>query len=139
MKAKVVWVSERQFVAESGSGHAIVMDASAKGKGRNTGPSPMEMLLMGMAGCSGIDVVSILEKQRQAITGVQVAVQAERASEFPMVFTRIEVEYIVSGRNISEQAVLRAIELSETKYCSATVMLGKTAEISTSYRVEDGA
>ncbi len=139
MEAKAVWVSGRQFVGESGSGHAVVMDASVKGEGRNTGPSPMEMLLLGMAGCTGIDIVSILEKGRHAVTGVEVALEAERAPEPPMVFTRIEVEYRVRGHNLPEKAVERAIELSETKYCSASVMLGKTAEISTRYViVEEG-
>ena len=137
MKAKAIWVTGRQFVGESGSGHAMVMDASTKGDGRNTGPSPMEMLLLGMAGCTGIDVVSILEKGRQAVSGVEVEIQAERDPEPPMVFTHIEVEYRVSGRNLSDKAVQRAIELSETKYCSASVMLGKTADITTRYTIVD--
>jgi putative redox protein len=127
VEAKAVWVGGRQFVGESGSGHAVVMDASIRGGGRATG----------MAGCTGIDVVSILEKGRHAVTGVDVAVQAERDPEPPMVFTRIEVEYRVRGKGLPEKAVQRAIELSESKYCSASVMLGKTAEISTSYVVLD--
>ena len=139
MEARAIWVAGRQFVGESGSGHAVVMDASLQGDGRNTGPSPMEMLLLGMAGCTGIDVVSILEKGRQILTGLEVAVRAEREPEPPMVFTRIEVEYTVRGRNLSEKAVQRAIELSESKYCSASIMLGETAEISARYNiVEEG-
>jgi putative redox protein len=139
MEAKAIWVAGRQFVGESGSGHALVMDASLKGDGRNTGPSPIEMLLLGMVGCTGIDVVSILEKGRQDLTGLEVAVRADREPEPPMVFTRIEVEYTVRGRGFSEKAVQRAIELSEGKYCSASIMLGKTAEISTRYTiVEEG-
>jgi len=137
MEAKAVWVEGHQFVGESGSGHAIVMDAPGKDGGRGTGPSPMEMLLIGMAGCTGIDIVSILKKGRHAVSGVEVAVQAERAPEPPMVFTRIQVEYRVRGRNIPEKAVQRAIELSESIYCSASVMLGKTAEISTRYVIEE--
>jgi putative redox protein len=135
VEAKAIWVTDRQFVGESGSGHAVVMDASIQGGGQGTGPSPMELLLVGMAGCTGIDVVSILEKGRHAVTGVEVAVRAERASEPPRVFTHIEVEYLVWGRNLPEKAVRRAIELSESKYCSASIMLGKTAEIRTSYTI----
>ena len=138
MEAKAVWVAGRQFVGESGSGHAMVMDASAKGGGRNTGASPMEMLLLGMAGCTGIDVVSILEKGRHAVTGLEVAVRAERTQWPPMVFTQIEIEYLVRGQNIPEKAVQRAIELSESKYCSASIMLGKTAKISSSYTIVEG-
>ncbi len=137
MEAKAFWVTGRQFVAESGSGHAMVMDASTRGGGRNTGPSPMELLVMGLAGCTGVDVVAILEKQRQAVTGVEVTVRVERAPEPPMVFTRIQVAYQVRGKNLSEKAVQRAIELSETKYCSASIMLGKTAEVSTRYTIVD--
>jgi len=138
MEAKAVWVAGRQFVGESGSGHAMVMDASAKGGGRNTGASPMEMLLLGMAGCTGIDVVSILEKGRHAVTGLEVAVRAERTQWPPMVFTQIEIEYLVRGQNLPEKAVQRAIELSESKYCSASIMLGKTAKISSSYTIVEG-
>jgi putative redox protein len=99
----------------------------------------MELLLLGMAGCTGIDVVSILEKGRHAVTGLEVAVQAERDPQPPMVFTRIEVEFRVRGRGLSDRAVQRAIELSESKYCSASIMLGKTAKISTRYViVEEG-
>lgn len=137
MNAKAVWVAGRQFVGESGSGHAVVMDAWTKDGGRNTGPSPMELLLIGTAGCTGIDVVSILEKGRQAVIGVEVTVQAERDPEPPMLFTHIEVEYRVRGRNLSEKAVQRAIELSESKYCSASIMLGKTAKITSRYTIVD--
>ena len=139
MQVKAVWVSDRQFVGESGSGHAVVMDASVKGGGRGTGPSPMEMMTLGMAGCTGIDVVSILERGRHAVTGVEVSVQAERAPKPPMVFTRIEVEYLVRGHNLSEKAVRRAIELSESKYCGASIMLGKTAQISSSFKIVEEA
>ncbi|MFZ5917007.1 MAG: OsmC family protein [Chloroflexota bacterium] len=135
MQVKAVWVSGRQFVGESGSGHALVMDASSRADGRNTGPSPMEMLLLGMAGCTGIDVVSILERGRHHVSGVEVAVEAERAPEAPMVFTCINVSYTVRGKNLSEKAVKRAIELSENRYCSASIMLGKTAEIHTRYTI----
>jgi putative redox protein len=99
----------------------------------------MELLLIGMAGCTAYDVVSILEKKRQAVTGLEVSAQAERAEETPRVYTRIEIEYVVRGRAIKPKAVEDAIQLSEEKYCSASIMLGKTAKISTSYRIEDDA
>jgi len=133
MEAKVTWVEDRRFVGEASSGHAIVVDGSAEKRG----PSPMEMVLMGMVGCTAYDVVSILEKKRQAVTGVEVSARAERAPEPPQVFTEIEVEYRVRGRDISAKAVEDAIRLSEEKYCSASIMLGKTARITTSYQIEE--
>lgn len=133
MEAKVTWVQDRRFVGESSSGHAIVVDGSAEKRG----PSPMELVLMGMVGCTAYDVVSILEKKRQAVTGVEASARAERAPEPPQVFTEIAVEYRVRGRNISPKAVEDAIRLSEEKYCSASIMLGKTARITTSYRIEE--
>lgn len=133
MEAQVTWVEDRRFVGEGSSGHAIVVDGSAEKRG----PSPMELLLIGMAGCTAYDVVSILEKKRQAVTGLQVSARAERAAETPRVYTDIEVEYRVRGRNISSKAVEDAIRLSEQKYCSASIMLGKTARITTSYRIDD--
>jgi putative redox protein len=133
MEAKVTWVEDRRFVGQSPSGHAIVVDGSQN----KLGPSPMELLLIGMAGCTAYDVVSILEKKRQAITGVEVVARAERAAEVPRVYTEIAVEYVICGRNISPKAVEDAIHLSEEKYCSASIMLGKTARITTSYRIED--
>jgi putative redox protein len=133
MEARVTWVGERRFVGESGSGHAIVVD----GGEAKIGPSPMELLLMGMAGCTAYDVVSILDKKRQEVSGVTVSVRGERATEPPRVFVDIQVEYVVRGRNVSPKAVEDAIHLSEEKYCSASVMLGKTARISNSYRIEE--
>jgi putative redox protein len=135
MEAKVTWVEDRRFVGQASSGHAIVLDGSAE----KLGSSPMELLLIGMAGCTAYDVVSILEKKRQAVTGLEVSAQAERAEETPRVYTRIEIEYVVRGRAIKPKAVEDAIQLSEEKYCSASIMLGKTAKISTSYRIEDDA
>jgi putative redox protein len=135
MEAKVTWVEDRRFVGQASSGHAIVLDGSAE----KLGPSPMELMLIGMAGCTAYDVAAILEKKRQKVTGLEVSAWAERAEEPPRVYTRIEIEYVVRGRAIKPTAVEDAIRLSKEKYCSASVMLGKTAEISTSYRVEDGA
>lgn len=133
MEAKITWVEDRRFVGQSPSGHAIVVDGSSE----KLGPSPMELLLIGMAGCTAYDVVSILEKKRQDVTGLEVIARAERAEEVPRVYTAIEVEYVVRGRGIKPKAVEDAIHLSEEKYCSASIMLGKTARITTSYRIED--
>jgi putative redox protein len=132
MEAQVNWIEDRRFLGQASSGHAIVVDASAD----KLGPSPMELLLVGMAGCTAYDVISILQKKRQAITGLQVTARAERAQEPPRVYTTIEVEYIVRGRGIKAKAVEDAIRLSEEKYCSASIMLGKTARITTSYRID---
>ena len=134
-EAKVTWVEERRFVAQASSGHAIVVDGSAQ----KLGSSPMELLLIGMAGCTAYDVVSILEKKRQNVTGLEVVAKAERADEVPRVYTRIDVTYVVRGRGLRSKAVGDAIRLSEEKYCSASVMLGKTAQITTSYRIEEEA
>jgi putative redox protein len=131
--AKVTWVEDKRFVGRASSGHAIVVDASAE----KLGSSPMELLLIGMAGCTAYDVMSILEKKRQSVTGLEVRAQAERAEEPPKVYTTIQVEYVLLGRDIKPKAVEDAIRLSEEKYCSASVMLGKMAQISTSYRIEE--
>ena len=131
--ARVTWVEDRRFVGSASSGHAIVVDASAE----KQGPSPMELLLVGLAGCTAYDVMSILEKKRQAVSGLEVSARAERADEPPRVYTTIEVEYVLRGRGIKPKAVEDAIRLSEEKYCSASIMLGKTAKISTSYRIID--
>jgi putative redox protein len=135
MEAKVTWVEDRRFVGQASSGHALVLDGSAE----KLGPSPMELMLIGMAGCTAYDIASILEKKRQVIDGLEVSARAERAEEPPRVYTRIEIEYVVRGRDIKPKAVEDAIRLSKEKYCSASIMLGRTAEISTSYRIEDGA
>jgi putative redox protein len=133
--AQVKWVDGMQFVGEAGSGHAIVLDASQVVGGRDTGTRPMELLLIGLAGCTAIDVVHILKRKRQPVTDVQVKVEAERAEEPPRIFTHIKLHYLVAGRGLSEKAVVDAIELSENKYCSASAMLGKAAEISYEYEI----
>jgi putative redox protein len=129
MKAKVTWLEARTFVAETGSGHAVVMDGAPESGGRNLGPRPMEMLLVGMGGCTAFDVVMILEKGRHAVTDCQIAIEAERAESDPKVFTKIHLHFKVIGKSLSHAAVERAVELSAEKYCSASIMLGKTAEI----------
>jgi len=132
-EARVTWLNDMQFVAETGSGHAVVLESG----GKNRGPSPMEMLLGGMAGCTAVDVTRILTRMRQPVTGVQVNVKGARAENPPMVYTDIEVEYVVTGRGLSEEKVRRAVDLSQTTYCSASIMLGKTATITNSIRILD--
>ncbi|MCG6861200.1 MAG: OsmC family protein [Chromatiaceae bacterium] len=135
MKARVKWVEGVTMMGESGSGHAIVMDGPPDVGGRNLGVRPMEMLLLGMGGCTQFDLLLILRKARQDVTDCTVELQAERAADDPKVFTRIHVHFIVSGRNLKERQVERAIELSARKYCSASIMLGATAEISHDFEI----
>ena len=123
------------FVAETGSGHLLTMDGAPDGGGRNLAPRPMETLLAGAGACTAYDVVLILKRGRQDVTGCTIKVQAERAETDPKVFTHINLHFTVSGRNLAEAAVARAIALSHEKYCSATIMLAKSAEISTSYDI----
>jgi putative redox protein len=137
MKARVKLVEGITFVAESGSGHAVVMDASPDVGGRNLGARPMEMVLMGAGGCSAIDVVHILRKARQGLVDCVVELEAERAPEDPKVFTRIHMHYIVTGRGLHPAQVERAIKLSKEKYCSATIMLAKTAEVSSDFEIRE--
>lgn len=137
MKARVKLVDGITFVAESGSGHAMVMDGSPEVGGRNLGPRPMEMLLMGAGGCSAIDVVMILRKARQPIVDCMVELEAERAAEDPKVFTRIHMHYIVAGKGLNPAQVDKAIRLSKEKYCSATIMLSRTAEVTADFEVRE--
>lgn len=135
MKARIKWVDQAMFVAESGSGHTVVIDGPPEGGGRNLGIRPMEMLLLGMGACTAYDVVAILRKGRHAVSDCIVELEAERATTEPKVFTAIKVHYKVSGVTLPEHAVQRAIQLSSEKYCSASVMLGKTAVISHDYEI----
>jgi putative redox protein len=137
MKARVKLVEGMTFVAESGSGHAVVMDASPEVGGRNLGARPMELVLMGAGGCSAIDVVHILRKARQDMVDCVVELEAERAPEDPKVFTRIHMHYVVTGRGLNPTQVERAIKLSKEKYCSATIMLAKTAEVTADYEIRE--
>jgi putative redox protein len=123
------------FVAETGSGHLLTMDGAVDGGGRNLAPRPLETLLAGAGACSAYDVVLILKRGRQDVTGCSVKVQAERAETDPKVFTRINLHFTVSGHQLPEAAVSRAIAMSHEKYCSGTIMLGKTADISTSFDI----
>lgn len=137
MKSTVKWVDGAMFIGESDSGHSVVMDGPADGGGRNLGVRPMEMLLLGMGGCTAYDVVHILKKARQDIRGCRVELDAERAESPPQVFTRIHVHFVVSGKGLADSQVKRAVSLSAEKYCSASIMLGKTATITHDYAVEE--
>jgi putative redox protein len=127
--AKVSWVDGALFVAEAGSGHTFTMDGSPDVGGRNLGARPMEVMLIGMGGCTAIDVVSMLKKQRQDIEGVEVSLVGERATEHPMVYTEVKLVYTVRGRKLSKALVERAVSLSDEKYCSATAMFKKSAKV----------
>ena len=136
MQAKVKWTDGVQFVAESGSGHALVVDASPEAGGRNTGPRPMELLLMGLGACSSYDVVSILKKSRQNIVDCQASIEAERVDAVPAVFSKIHLHFVVTGKDLKPTQVERAVSLSAEKYCSASIMLGKGGvEITHSHEV----
>ena len=139
MKASIKWVEDAMFVAESGSGHAVVVDGPPDGGGRNMGPRPMELLLLGMGACTAYDVVSILRKARQNVSGCRVELDAQRAEAIPQVFTRIHVHFVVTGRELQNAQVERAVKLSAEKYCSASIMLGKMAEISHDFEVVQAA
>jgi putative redox protein len=140
MECTIHWVpgSGMGFVAETGSGHLLTMDGAPDGGGRNLAPRPMETLLAGAGACTAYDVVLILKRGRHEVTGCEVKVQADRAETDPKVFTRINLHFTVRGRNLAEAVVARAIALSHEKYCSATIMLAKTAEIGTSFEVVNG-
>ena len=137
MKARVKWVEGTMMVGESGSGHTLVMDGPPEHGGRNLGIRPMEMLLLGMGGCTEFDVLLILRKARQQVTACVVELEAERAADDPRVFTRIHAHFIVTGHNLSERQVERAIGWSAQKYCSASIMLGATAEITHDFEIND--
>lgn len=139
MQARVQWHENAVFIAESGSGHAIVVDGPAEIGGRNLGVRPMELMLMSVGSCSAVDIVQILKKARQPVSGCEVKVDGERAETDPKVFTKIHLHFIVSGAGLSENHVKRAVQLSAEKYCSASIMLAKAAEITHGYEIRDGA
>jgi putative redox protein len=139
MKARIKWVEDRTFVGESGSGHKVVLGTASGPEGRTPGPSPMEMVLIGTGTCSAFDVVHILEKGREAIEDCVVELEAQRAEQDPKVFTRIHMHFVVKGRGLALNKVERAIKLSLEKYCSASAMLAKTAEITHDFEVIDTA
>jgi putative redox protein len=139
MKVRVKWLENVSFVAESESGHAFVMDGAPEGGGRNLGPRPMETVLMGTGGCTAYDVVHILRKSRAPVTHCEVQIEAERATEDPKVFTKIHFHFVVTGKGLKPQVVERAVALSAEKYCSASIMLGKTAAITHDFEIVEAA
>jgi putative redox protein len=139
MKVRIKWVEQASFLAETESSHALLMDGPVDGGGRNLGPRPMEAVLMGTGGCTAYDVVHILKKGRQPITDCVVQIDADRAPEDPKVFTRIHFHFVVTGAGLNPKHVERAISLSAEKYCSASIMLGKTATITHDFEIIDAA
>ncbi len=139
MQIAVSWQGEAAFLGKSGSGHEILMDGPSEGGGRDRGARPMEMLLLGMAACSSYDVISILHKSRQEVASCNVEVNAKRADNYPQVFTDIHMHFVLTGTELQTEKVRRAIQLSAEKYCSASIMLGKMANITHDYEVLEGA
>jgi len=139
MKATVKWVDNVAFEAHSGTGHKVVMDGPEDHGGQNRGPRPMEMLLMGMGGCASFDVMSILTKSRQQVSSCVAEIEAERADAVPAVFTKIHLKFIVTGQNLKESQVKRAVSLSAEKYCSASIMMEAAGvEVTHSYEMSEG-
>lgn len=134
-QAKVTFTCGLQFVGEASSGHAIVMDSDPRVGGNNSGLRPMELLLVGLGGCTGMDVVSILRKKKQELTGLEVTVRGQKAETYPKKYTDIEIDFLIKGRNISEEAVKRAIDLSMNKYCSVKASLEGSTKINFTYRI----
>ena len=135
METQLKWAGNAAFLGTASSGHTVVIDGPVEGGGRNLGPRPMEMLILGMGACSTYDVVSILKKSRQEITDCEIKITSQRADSDPKVFTDIQLHFIVSGKDLKEKQVERAIKLSAEKYCSASIMLGKTANITHDYEI----
>ena len=135
MKIRIDWAQEASFTGETESGHSLVMDGPPEGGGRNRGPRPMEVVLLGTGGCTAYDVVHILRKGRQEVGSCKVSIDADRAKTDPKVFTRIHFHFVLSGKNLSAHKVEQAIRLSAEKYCSASIMLGKTAEITHDFEI----
>lgn len=135
MKARIKWVEQVAFLGETESGHAVLMDGAPAAGGRNLGPRPMEMLLLGAGGCTSFDVIGILKKSRQAVSDCYVEIEAERADTDPKVFTKIHMHFVVTGKDIKPEVVEKAIKLSAEKYCSASIMLGATAAMTHDFEV----
>lgn len=135
MKAVVKWLDNMSFVGESESGHSVVMDGPPESGGRNLGVRPMEMVLLGMGGCTAFDVVMILQRQRQAITDCHVELSAERADEVPKVFTKIHAHYVVKGSALDEKKVARAVDMTAEKYCSVSIMLANSVDITHDFEI----
>ncbi len=138
MKTRIKWVENAIFLGESDSGHSVVMDGPPENGGRNLGPRPMEMLILGMGGCTAFDVIHILKKGRHQVTDCEVEITAQRVDTVPKIFSKIHVHFVVSGNGLQDSAVKRAVALSAEKYCSASIMLGKSAEITHDYELVEG-
>jgi len=138
MKAKIKWIKDAEFVGESGSGHSVLMDGPPEFGGKNSGVRPMEMILMGLGGCSAFDVVLILKKSRQDVTDCEVELHADRAIKDPKVFKKIHLHFIVTGNDLKETMVKRAVDLSAEKYCSASIMLSKVVDITHDFEIVTG-
>ncbi len=137
MKARIKWIENVSFIAESGSGHALVIDGAPEGGGRDLGPRPMEVVLMGAGGCTAYDVMYILRKARASVTDCVLEIDSERAPEDPKVFTKIHFHFIITGKALKPAQVERAVQLSAEKYCSASIMLGKTATITHDFEIRE--
>lgn len=135
MNVRIKWVENVMFMGQSGSGHAVVMDGPPELGGKNLGIRPMEMMLMGLGGCTSFDVMLILQRSRQNVTDCVAELSAERAETDPKVFTKIHIHFIVTGKELKEKMVKRAVELSATKYCSASIMLAQTVDITHDYEI----
>ena len=137
MKVRIKWIENVAFLGEGDSGHALVMDGAPEGGGRNLGPRPMETVLIGTGGCTAYDVVHILRKSRAPVTDCVVDIDAERAQQDPKIFTKIHFHFVVTGRGLKPEQVARAVHLSAEKYCSASIMLGKMAEITHDFEIKE--
>ena len=135
MKTRIKWIENSMFLGESDSGHCVVMDGPPESGGQNLGPRPMEMLILGMGGCTAFDVIHILKKGRHQVTDCEVEITAQRVDSVPKIFSKIHVHFVVSGNGLPDSAVKRAVQLSAEKYCSASIMLGKSAEITHDYEL----
>jgi len=136
LKVRVKWIEDVSFMGESETGHAVVLDGAPENGGRNIGMRPMEMLLIGMGGCTSFDVVTILKKSRQPVVDCVADITAERTDEIPKVFTKIHVHFVITGNDLNEKQVARAVELSAEKYCSASIMLSKSVEITHDFEIK---
>ena len=137
MQTNLNWAGGAAFIGSSPAGHKVVIDGPPEGGGRDLGPRPMEMILLGLGACTGYDIVSILKKARQEVTGIVISVDGKRADAVPSVFTDINIHFHITGHNVSEKQVDRAIHLSAEKYCSASIMLGKAVNITHTFEVSD--
>ncbi len=135
MEAKINWIGKRGFIGETESGNKIRMDIAMEKGGGNTGPTPMELVLLALGGCTGLDVVSILEKKRAKLEGMEIKIEAEKTENHPKVFKNIKIEYLFKGKDLKESDLKTAIELSQEKYCSVSAILKKTAELSYSWTI----